>query len=404
MSPPNGAAGAAEAPARILVVDDTEANRDLLARRLVRQGHRVDTASGGSAALARLAEDAFDLVLLDIMMPDMNGYEVLERLKADPELRHVPVIMITAIDDLDSVVRCIELGAEDHLLKPFNATLLRARIDSSLARKRLHDREQTYSRALERELEIGRNIQRGFLPHSLPRLAGWDVATAFHPARQVAGDFYDVFEIAGAGRLALVVADVCDKGVGAALFMAVFRSLLRVTVAESYAAGRFPVGDDAAHLVRTVRILSDYDARTHGDANMFATVFFGVLDPATGTLTYVNAGHDAPCLLAPGGGPPRRLEPTGPTVGLLPDLEFGTGTVTLAPGELLLAFTDGVTDARAPDGALYGEARLLARAAEHAGAAGAAAVLEAIEADLDAHGAGAVPFDDVTLLAVRRCA
>jgi sigma-B regulation protein RsbU (phosphoserine phosphatase) len=136
---------------------------------------------------------------------------------------------------------------------------------------------------------------------------------------------------------------------------------------------------------------------------MFATVFFGVLDPATGTLTYVNAGHDAPLLLAPGGGPPRRLAPTGPTVGLLPDLEFGTGVASLAPGDLLLAFTDGVTDARAPDGALYGEERLVARAVEHAGAPGAAAVLEAIEADLDAHGAGAVPFDDVTLLALRRC-
>ncbi|MDQ2669057.1 MAG: response regulator, partial [Gemmatimonadota bacterium] len=127
-------AAPAAAGARILVVDDTEANRDLLSRRLEKQGHTVAAVGGGAAALERLRTEPFDLVLLDIMMPDMNGYEVLERLKSDRDLRHLPVIMITAITEMDSVVRCIELGAEDHLAKPFNATLLRARIDASLAR------------------------------------------------------------------------------------------------------------------------------------------------------------------------------------------------------------------------------------------------------------------------------
>jgi adenylate cyclase len=140
----------AEAPtsAVILVVDDDEGNRDLLARRLAREGYAVRTASDGAAALAALDTAPADLVLLDVMMPGIDGYEVLRRLKADPATRDVPVLMISALDELGSVVRCIELGAEDYLAKPFEPVLLRARIGACLEKKRLHDRET----ALRREL------------------------------------------------------------------------------------------------------------------------------------------------------------------------------------------------------------------------------------------------------------
>ena len=208
---------ATDEPARILVVDDNEANRDLLARRLQRQGHQMATAENGRIALDMLAQASFDLVLLDIMMPEMNGYEVLEHLKADDALRHLPVILISALDDAESVTKGIALGADDHLPKPFDRQILNARVTASLAKKRLHDREQMYARSLEREMEIAREIQAGFLPRRLPIRDGWDLAAWFEPARRVAGDFYDAYELAG-GRLAVVLADVCDKGVGAALF------------------------------------------------------------------------------------------------------------------------------------------------------------------------------------------
>jgi phosphoserine phosphatase RsbU/P len=382
---------------RILVVDDNEANRDMLSRRLAKQGHGVAMASGGREALAKLAAEPFDLVLLDIMMPEMDGYEVLATLKADARLRHIPVIMITALTEMESVVRCIQMGAEDHLPKPFDATLLRARVESSLAKKRLHDREAQYAASMERELMIGRNIQRAFLPSDLPALPGWEIAARFRPARQVAGDFYDAFTLTPEGRTAFVVADVCDKGVGAALFMAVFRSLLRVLLRESFAAA--PQRSDAEHIPHALRVLSDYNAITHADANMFATVFFGALDPATHTLTYVNAGHDAPAILR-GGTVLQRLEPTGPAVGLLPGLAFTAGHVVFEPGDALLAFTDGVSDARGRDGEFYGEERLLAAAA---GAAPSAdAVLTAVDEGLSLHTMDADPYDDITLLAVRR--
>ena len=139
-----GAGRQAERRDVILVVDDNEDNRDMLARRLKRQGHEVLTAAGGNAALTALAGAPVDLVLLDVMMPDLDGYAVLQRLKADPALRDIPVLMISALDELESVVRCIQLGAEDYLSKPFDPVLLQARIGACLEKKRLHDQEARY--------------------------------------------------------------------------------------------------------------------------------------------------------------------------------------------------------------------------------------------------------------------
>ena len=131
-------------PARILVVDDSAVNRMLLARTLGDQGHVVTTADDGRAAFELLQRDAFDVVLLDIVMPEVDGYAVLERIKSDDALRHLPVIVITAVEELESVVRCIEGGATDYLAKPFNGAVLEARINASLAGKRLRDLELEY--------------------------------------------------------------------------------------------------------------------------------------------------------------------------------------------------------------------------------------------------------------------
>ncbi len=151
----------------MLIVDDVEANRDLLARRLKRQGHTVAIAENGRQAIELLQNQQFDLILCDIMMPEMNGYEVLEHLKADPLLRHIPIIMISALDDMDSVVRCIELGAEDYLFKPFNPTLLKARVNACLEKKRLRDQEQAYLKQLQAEQEKSERLLLSILPKSV---------------------------------------------------------------------------------------------------------------------------------------------------------------------------------------------------------------------------------------------
>ncbi len=156
-----------DSPAVILIVDDNPMNREILSRRVQQQGHSAVPAENGREGLAILQEQPVDLVFLDIMMPEMNGYEMLERVKRDPLLRHIPVIMISAVDDLDSVVRCIELGADDYLFKPFNPVLLRARLAASLEKKRLRDGEQAYARRLEVEQEKSERLLLNILPQPI---------------------------------------------------------------------------------------------------------------------------------------------------------------------------------------------------------------------------------------------
>jgi DNA-binding response OmpR family regulator len=152
---------------RILVVDDNASNRDLLARRLARDSHMVATADGGEQALRLVEEQAFDLILLDLLMPDVSGYEVLRRLKRDPRHRDVPVIMVSALDQIDSVVRCIEAGAEDYMPKPFDPILLRARINACLEKKRLREREKMFVEQLRQEKEKSEALLRNILPTAI---------------------------------------------------------------------------------------------------------------------------------------------------------------------------------------------------------------------------------------------
>ena len=301
--------------------------------------------------------------------------------------------MISAIGDSDSVVRCLALGADDYLTKPFDPLILRARVDAALVKKRLHDAEQRHTRSMERDLEIGRTIQAGFLPESLPQPPGWEIAARFIPARQVAGDFYDTFEIPGKG-IAVLVADICDKGVGAALYMALFRSLLRASATGE----RAPGSDSASILKAAVGQTNDYIARVHERAHMFATVFFGILDPASGRLDYINAGHES-ALIVGAGALKQQLGPTAPAIGLMPDCRIEVASTALDPGDVLFAYTDGVVDATDTCSA-FGEARLIALLTQ--AHASADALLATLALALETHSAGIDPFDDVTMLAVRR--
>ena len=281
-------------------------------------------------------------------------------------------------------------------------------------RKRAEEALQKAKQAAEHELEIGRQIQAGFLPEALPTAPGWEIAAGFHPARQVAGDFYDAFQLGHSQKICLVVADVCDKGVGAALFMGLFRSLIRAYATQLYSLSWKALLDDGGAdgtqtdwgivsdrtaLLNIVNLTNNYIAIHHSRANMFATLFVGVLNPETGLLLYVNGGHEAPALVG-GAGMKARLNPTGPAVGMLPDLEFQTGQAQFEPGDVLVAFTDGVTEARGRDKRFFTEDRLLALLKPPI--ASATTLLDKIEKQLRAHTEGMEQSDDITLLAVRR--
>jgi len=164
---PDGVTNRPLPPARLLAVDDDELNRDMLVRRLEKNGYQVEEAASGQAALTKLTDGNYDLVLLDILMPGLDGFQTLELIKADPRLRHIPVIMLTALDDVESTVRCIEAGAEDFVPKPFNPTILRARLTASLERKKLRDQEQAHLTQLQNERAKSERLLLNVLPKAI---------------------------------------------------------------------------------------------------------------------------------------------------------------------------------------------------------------------------------------------
>jgi serine phosphatase RsbU (regulator of sigma subunit) len=255
----------------------------------------------------------------------------------------------------------------------------------------------------ERELEIGRQIQTGFLPARLPTPPGWEIAAHFQPALQVSGDFYDVFEVGGGRCLAVVIADVCDHGVGSALFMALTRSLIRAFALQSAdrldAAATDPSQWSHLLALETVRQTNAYITDTHGEAGMFATLFLGILDTATGRLTYVNGGHEPPLFLCRGQ-PAAHLKATGLAVGALPDTTYRTESITFHPGDCLVLYTDGVTDADDGTGAHFSKQRLVGLVSGTSDAA--RPMLENIIAALNAHVGKHSPADDITLVVIRK--
>jgi sigma-B regulation protein RsbU (phosphoserine phosphatase) len=276
---------------------------------------------------------------------------------------------------------------------------LAASMSVALENARMWEQEHRYRQVLEREFEIGRNIQSGFLPQSIPQPKGWEIAAWLKPAREVAGDFYDVFRLPG-GNIGLVMADVCDKGLGAALFMTLVRSLLRaISNLDFYTrSGSSTRRNCEDRLCQALRFTNNYIEENHGDTGMFATVFFALLDPGSGILKYADCGHMPP-LVVNASGDSRALNLTGPAVGAIRDADFVVLEDTLRPGELLFSYTDGLTDAENVHGEHFTPARLLPLLTK---GVSPAALLEIIHANLNEFTLGAAQFDDIAMLAVSR--
>jgi sigma-B regulation protein RsbU (phosphoserine phosphatase) len=275
---------------------------------------------------------------------------------------------------------------------------------------------EAYSRALDQELEKCRQIQMNFLPRQLPTLPGWEIEEFFFPARRVSGDFYDAFELPG-GYIGLVIGDVCDKGAGAAIFMALFRSLIRIFSGQTHlckhlcesfmSAGRKRAGDmiipqefsdvEQTNPLIAIALTNDYIAQNN-DMCMFATLFFGVLDPDSGKLAYINGGHEAVSVIDQNG-VRERLLPTGPAVGTLPEAKFEYKEVQMRPGEILFAYTDGVIDARSPDEERFTKRRLFSLLSQPV--ASAPELTQKIATSLFAHIGMAKQEDDITMLTLQ---
>jgi sigma-B regulation protein RsbU (phosphoserine phosphatase) len=266
---------------------------------------------------------------------------------------------------------------------------------------------EAYSNALDAELQKGRRMQRNFLPRVLPEIPGWKINACFHPAKQVSGDFYDVFPLP-AKHLGLLIGDVCDKGVSAALFMGIFRSLLHAYLeggfgkTRSLEAAAFQSADHrrlAAMMVGAIDFVNRYIDKHHGREGIFATLFFGILDTDQGRLAYINAGHE-PLVLIRSDRSITELTPTGPSVGMMAEAQFSCLAIQLDFGETLIGFTDGVIDACPREGKAFGREGVMASLTQQGLAPDR--WIDTLARDVFAHLAGAELTDDISMLAVHR--
>jgi sigma-B regulation protein RsbU (phosphoserine phosphatase) len=323
----------------ILIVDDMEENRELLSRRLSPMGYSVQMADNGQCALESVAANPADVILLDILMPGLDGFEVLRRLKADPATQHIPVIMLSALDDEKGIARCIEMGAEDYLAKPFNPVFLRARVGACMEKKRLRDREKaTYESLLRSQKKLAGELAeaaayvRSLLPAPLSGAvqADW----CFQPSAELGGDAFG-YHWLDPDHLAIYLLDVCGHGVGAAL--------LSVSVLNALRNQTLP----GTHFSKPAEVLAALNRtfRMESQNNLFFTMWYGVYRPSSRELAFASGGHPPALLLVtePGGKqPPVPLRTEGSAVGCLDEARYSAAALEIPRGARLMVFSDGV--------------------------------------------------------------
>jgi phosphoserine phosphatase RsbU/P len=330
---------------RLLVVDDDESNRDMLGRRLQRDGYTVQLAANGVEALRLLRSTPFDLVLLDLIMLGLDGYQVLLKMKSDPAMREVPVIMLSALDQEGGIARCIELGAEDYVSKPFSPVFLRARIEASLEKKRLRDKErQTYAALLASEKRLAAELAdaAGYVRSLLPAPLEGEVRAQwrFQPSAELGGDIFGYHWI-NPDRLAIYLLDVSGHGVGAALLSV---SVLNVLRTQSLPGTDF--GGPAAVLQQLNRM---FPMERHN--NLLFTIWYGVFDRNSRQLTYSSGGHPPAVLTGEASIPVQLLSTNGRLLGCDPAAEFRNESCEVKSGSRLYVFSDGAYEIARPDGA-----------------------------------------------------
>jgi sigma-B regulation protein RsbU (phosphoserine phosphatase) len=370
---------------RVLLVDDAKANLDILVEGL-KSDHKLSLALNGEMALQVAARTPPDLVLLDIVMPGLDGYEVCRRLRQMPETAEVPIMFLSSLEEVQNKTRGFEAGANDYLTKPFEMLEVKARVRSLLKAKAYSDavKEQIAS-----ELRFAREIQMGMLPHdftSVERAYGVSFGAVLEPAREVGGDLYGVCA-AGPERLVVFLGDVSGKGIPASMFMVRAISLARLLARE------------IAEPERVLARLND-ELSADNPSGMFVTFLCAVFEPKSGRLALANAGHCRPVLL-PAGKPPRwAVKNLGTALGFEPGLEFERTELTLHDGDALILYSDGVSEAFNPQDECYGNERLLTESSGLAGES-APAITASLLQKVRAFAGSAPQSDDIAILTLK---
>ncbi|MXW74127.1 MAG: SpoIIE family protein phosphatase [Gammaproteobacteria bacterium] len=340
-----------QAQYKILMVDDESDLEQLVRQRMrreIRSGQYAFLFAGdGVEALEALGEHSdIDLVLSDINMPRMDGLTLLEKIPdVDTDLRSV---VISAYGDMKNIRAAMNRGAFDFVTKPIDFDDLRVTIDRGLRQLEMW-REAEASKdkllTLQSELDVANSMQQSILPKQFPKNEQYELYGSMAPARNVGGDFFDIIRLEH-GRLGMAIADVSDKGIPAALFMMSSRTLLKGAA----------LGDEDPGTVVTV--VND-QLQDGNEANMFVTLFYAVYDPETGLVRYANGGHNPPLIVHKDGSSTILPLTGGVALGVAPQFEFSTDQVRLEPGEALVMYTDGVSEAEDLDNEEFGMDRLL---------------------------------------------
>jgi len=370
---------------RVLLVDDAKVNLDILVEGL-KGDHKLSVAMNGETALQIAARTPPDLVLLDIVMPGMDGYEVCRRLRGMPETADVPIMFLSSLEEVQNKTRGFEAGANDYLTKPFEMLEVKARVRSLLEAKAYSD---AVKEAIATELRVAREIQMGMLPHDFTPFEeayGVSFGAVLEPAREVGGDLYGVCA-AAPDRLVMFLGDVSGKGIPASMFMVRAISLARLLSRE------------IAEPERILARLND-ELAAENPSDMFVTFLCAVYEPTSHRLALANAGHCRPVVLAAGQPPRWAVKNLGTALGFETGLEFERTDLTLNPGDTLILYSDGVSEAFNPLEECYGNDRLLAALGALSGQP-ASAITASLLQNVRTFANGAPQSDDLAIMTLK---
>jgi len=371
----------------ILVVDDTPLNISVITGAL-KDTYRTKVATSGAKALAIAAADEKpDLILLDVMMPEMDGYEVCRRLKADPMTREIPVIFLTAQTEAEDETRGFQAGAVDYVHKPFSPAVMKARVHTHLVLRETREKLAQQLLTIQKELETARLIQQSILPETVPHIDGLDIAARYIPMAAVAGDFYD-FILVDNERIGILVADVSGHGMPAALIA----SMLKIALAAQ-----------AVHADDPARVLQGLNQALCGKfQHHYVTAAYVFVDMKKRTLTYAGAGHPPLLMWGRGSAEVRDVTENGLFLGKFDFATYSSVEIPISAGDHGLLYTDGISETNNPEGVEFGSGRFREfLAGEKNGSANQLAdrLLKELSG-WSARGEGEDLDDDVTMVAI----
>jgi phosphoserine phosphatase RsbU/P len=332
------------APKSILIVDDTPINISVISGAL-KDSFATKVATSGAKALAIASgKDKPDLILLDVMMPEMDGYEVCRRLKADPNTRDIPVIFLTSQTEAEDETKGFEVGAVDYIHKPFSAPVVKARVRTHLMLREAHAQIAKQLVEINTELEMARQIQLSILPSNTPKVAGMEIVARYIPMTSVAGDFYD-FIVVDESRVGILIADVSGHGLPAALIA----SMLQVALTAQ-----------ARHASKPAKVLAGLNQALCGKfQHNFVTAAYVYVDLEKGAISYAGAGHPPILLWRKSTGAACQLLENGLVMGQFEEATYDSLQVPIEAGDRFVLYTDGIVETNNPAQEEFGTARFM---------------------------------------------